>query len=317
MSVGSEIQDSDYNAIRKKIIAIMGNGGTNPLTDQADATFGYGQTLVSSDVAAGQDITKDQWDALRFDILNARIHQDGVTPSIVTAIRGQPIRFGVAHPNTAYDVQSDIAIANKFNLGAGQFVIDSGTAQVRSTPWVNSVSATATITFGSVDYARWFFNSGCKLRINSTRSGGTALDQNSAWSSLLNSVGIIEFGGNTSPIGFYSLTDVNQILRTQTATSPYSDNSFTVRVRSNVANNSNGGATQLIFTLSWVDGYVDPDVLLGRPGGGTFNPPDDGVDGNLSFTIEEQRASGILQPSGTGGFIINRPSYSSTEIVGT
>jgi hypothetical protein len=313
MSVGTEIQDSDYNAIRKKIIAVMGNGGTNPLTNQADAKFGYGQELVSSDVTAGQEITKDQWDALRFDILNARIHQDGVTPSIVTAIRGQPIRFGVAHPNTAYNAQSDIAITNKFNLGAGQFVIDSGTVQARSTAWINSVSATATVTFGSVDYARWFFNSGSKLRIYSTRLGGLASLQNTAWSNLLSSVGVVELGAITSPVGYYSLTNVDQILRTQTATSPYSSNSFTVRVRSNLANNSNGGATQLIFSLSWIDGYTDP------PGGfpGQFDPPIDGVDGNLSFTIEEQRASGILQPSGTGAFLINRPSYSSTAIVGT
>jgi hypothetical protein len=315
MSVGTEIQDSDYNAIRKKIIAVMGNGGTNPLTDQADATFGYGQVLVSSNVTAGQEITKDQWDALRFDILNARIHQDGATPSIITAIRGQPIRFGVAHPNTAYNSQSDIAIANKFNLGAGQFVIDSGTVQARLTSWNNSLTATATVTFGSSDYARWFFNSGSKIRINSTRIGGAATAQNSAWSNLLNAVGVVELGAITSPVGYYSLTNVNQILRTQTSTSPYSANSFTVRVRSNVANNSDGGATQLIFTLSWVDGYVDPDVIAGRPP--NFNPPDGIVDGNLSFTVEEQRASGILQPSGTGAFIINRPSYSSTEIVGT
>lgn len=312
MSVGTEIQDSDYNAIRKKIIAVMGNGGINPLTDQSDATFGYGQSLVSSDVSAGQNISKDQWDALRFDILNARIHQDGATPSIVLAVRGQPIRFGVAHPNTAYNSQSDIAITNKFNLGAGQFVIDSGTVQARSTAWNSSVSATATVTFSSSDFARWFFNSGSKIRINSSRSGGSATAQNSAWSNLLNSVGIIELGAITSSVGYYSLTNVNQILRTQTATSPYSSNSFTVRVRSNVANNSNGGATQLIFLLSWVDNYVDPGN----------NPQDnpntnDVVDGNLSFTIEEQRASGILQPSGTGAFIINRPSYSSTAIVGS
>jgi hypothetical protein len=172
------------------------------------------------------------------------------------------------------------------------------------------VSATATVTFGSSDYARWFFNSGSKLRINSVRSGGSATAQNSAWSNLLNAVGVVELGAITSPVGFYSLTNVNQILRTQTSTSPYSANSFTVRVRSNVANNSNGGATQLIFTLSWVDAYVDPG-----PGGPPFT--DDIVDGNLSFTVEEQRASGILQPSGTGAFIINRPSYSSTGIVGT
>jgi len=312
MSAGSEIQDSDYNAIRKKIIAVMGNGGTNPLTNQPDVTFGYGQTVVSSDVTSGQNITKEQWDALRFDILNARIHQDGITPSIVAAVRGQPIRFGASHPNTAYNSQSDTAITNKFNLGAGQFVIDSGTTQTRATAWKNTVSATATVTFGSADYARWFFNSGVKLRVYSIRSGGTGTDQKSAWSNLLNAVGTTNFGAITLPVGYYSLTNVDQILRTQTSTSPYSSNSFTIRIRSNVADNSNGGATQIIFSLLWVDGYTDP------PGGlpGQF-PPEDTVDGNLSFAVEEQRASGILQPSGSGAFIINRPSYSSTAIVGS
>jgi hypothetical protein len=311
MSVGTEIQDSDYNAIRKKIIAVMGNGGTNPLTDQANATFGYGQVLASSDVTAGQEITKDQWDALRFDILNARIHQDGATPSIITAARGQTIRFGVAHPNTAYSAQADIAISNRFDIGAGQFIIDNGTIQTRSTAWKNSISSTATVTFGSSDYARWFFNSGSKLRVYSARQGGAATAQNSAWSNLLNSVGVIELGAVTSPISYYSLTNVDQILKTQTS-SAYSSNSFTVRVRSNVANNSNGGATQIIFSLLWIDGYTDP------PGGfpGQFLP-EDGVDGNLSFVIEEQRATGILQPSGIGAFSINRPTYSSTDIVGT
>jgi hypothetical protein len=308
MSVGSEIQNSEYNAIRKKIIAVMGNGGTNPLTDQPDATFGYGQTLVSSNVSLGQNITKNQWDALRFDILNARIHQDGITPAIVEAVRGQTIRFGVSHPNTSYDTQSNTAITNKFNIGAGQFVIDSGTTQTRTTAWSSSVSATATITFGSNNFARWFFNSGSKLRISSNRAGGAATAQNTSWTTLLNSVGVIELGANTTPVSFYSLTNVNQTLRTQAATATYSSNNFTVQVRSNVANNSNGSATQIIFSLSWVDGYVDP---------GPLTPPPDSVDGNLSFTIEEQRASGILQPSGIGAFIINRPSYSSTAIAGS
>lgn len=315
MSVGTEIQDSDYNAIRKKIVAIMGNGGTNPLTDLADATFGYGQSLVSSDVSAGQEITKDQWDNLRFDILNARIHQDGVTPSIVSAVQGQPIRFGVSHPNSAYDSQSNTAITNRFNLGAGQFVIDSGTVQVRSTSWSNSISATATVTFGSADFARWFFNSGGKIRINSVRTGGSSTSQNNAWTNLLNSVGVFEFGAVTTPVGFYSLTNVNQICISSASTSPYSANNFTIRARSDVINNSNGGATQIIFTLSWVDGYVDPDVIAGNPA--NTNAPSGIVDGNLSFTVEEQRATGILQPSGAGSFIINRPSYSSTAITGS
>jgi hypothetical protein len=312
MSKGTQIPASDYNAIRKKILAVMGPGGTNPVTNQPDASFGYGQTMVSSDVSTGQIITKLQWDALRFDLLNARIHQDGTTPSIVQSVRGQPIIFGSSQPNTSYNVQADVAITNRFNLGPGQFVVDAGTTTTRTTSWKNSVSTTVTVTFGSVNSARWFFNSGSKIRILSNRAGGANTAQNTAWTNLLNSVGVVEFGAAAAPVGFYSLTNIDQTVRLQSSTTPYSLNNYRIQVRSNVANNSNGGATQLIFTILWTDGYVDP------PGGfpGQF-PPDDNVDGTLSLVVEEQRASGVLQPANTGAFIISRPTYSSTSIIGS
>jgi hypothetical protein len=307
MSKGNQIPASDYNAIRKKIVAVIGNGGINPSNDQPDTKFGYGQPLASSDVATGQAITKAQWDALRFDLLNARIHQDGITPSIVQATRGQPVIFGSSHPNTAYDSQANIAISNRFLLGAGQFVIDSGSTTTRTTSWKNSVSLTSTISFGSADQARWFFNSGSRIRISSTRSGGANTAQNNSWTSLLNTVGIIEFGAVSTPLGFYNLTNVDQNLRQESSTSPYAANNFRVQVRSNMANNSNGGATILTFTVTWTDGYTDPGPPL----------PDDIVDGTLTLVIEEQRASGILQPAGLGAFIISRPTYSTTAIVGS
>jgi hypothetical protein len=112
--VAQDILDSDYNAIRKKIIAIMGPGGTNPSTNQPDATFGYGQEIVSTDVESGQLITAAQWNALRFDILNARIHQAGTAPTINPAALGQTIRFDQG-PLVDLDTQSNIAITNKSN----------------------------------------------------------------------------------------------------------------------------------------------------------------------------------------------------------
>jgi hypothetical protein len=316
MSKGNQIPASDYNAIRKKIVAVMGNGGINPNNNQPDAKFGYGQPLASSEVAAGQIINKNQWDALRFDLLNARIHQDGVTPSIVQAIRGQPVIFGSSQPNTSYDSQANIAISNRFLLGAGQFVIDSGSITTRTNSWKNSISLTSTVSFGSADQARWFFNSGSKIRISSTRSGGANTAQNNSWTSLLNTVGIVEFGAATTPLGFYNLTNVNQNLRQQSSTSPYAANNYRIQARSNIANNSNGGATILTFTITWTDGYVDPDILLGRPDG-NFISPDDQVDGTLTLIVEEQRASGTLQPAGIGAFIIARPTYSATAIAGS
>ena len=80
---GLIIEAVDYTTIRNKIIGIMGTGA---------GQSGYGQTLLSSAVVPGNTVTKAQWDNLRYDILNARIHQDGLVPTIVTATQGQPIR---------------------------------------------------------------------------------------------------------------------------------------------------------------------------------------------------------------------------------
>jgi hypothetical protein len=294
MAVGSRIEDTDYNAIRAKIVNIMGPGS---------GQFGYGQSIVSSEVDRGFPITKDQWDALRFDILNARLHQDGLQPTIVEAVRGQPIRYNSNQPNTQYSSQSDIAIANKFNVGSGQFVIDSVNTVVRTTPWSSSISNTLTITFGNADQARWFFNSGGRIRFTSSRSGGTTTAQNSAWSNLLSATGTKDF----SAVNFYNSTTTPQVLFFNNSSSPYAQNRYTATHRCDVANNISGGATVITISISWVDGYID------------FNPspPPDQVSGTLSLVVEELRASGILFPTGTPPFVISRPSYNITPISGS
>ena len=70
---GLIIEAVDYNTKRTKIIGIMGTGA---------GQSGYGQTLLSSSVAFGNTVTKAQWDNLRFDIFNARLHQDGLSPTV-------------------------------------------------------------------------------------------------------------------------------------------------------------------------------------------------------------------------------------------
>jgi len=297
---GQDIESIDYNFIRNKIIQVMGIGISQS---------GYGQTIYSSDVAPLQEITAQQWNLLRFDIFNARVHQDGTTPSIVQASQGAVITFGSAHPNNQYNIQADLAVANKFNVGAGQFVIDAGISQTRTTVWNTSVSCTCTVTFGTSDQARWFFNSGGKIRFTSNRVGGTASPQNSSWSSLLNGAGTVEFGGiSPSLVNFYSLTNSPQIFFTSGSSGVYSGNNYRITAQSNVVNNSNGGATVLQFTATWQDAY-------------SFTGPSafpDNVDGTLSWIVDELRAAGALQ-NGTqspGTFSISRPSYSITSITG-
>ena len=272
---GSRIDAVDYNTIRTKIIGIMGTGA---------GQSGYGQTLLSSDVAIGNTVTKAQWDNLRFDIFNARLHQDGVSPTIVTATSGQPVRYGAGHPNNQYNTQADTAVANKWNIGTGQFVIDAATSATRTTAWSTSLTATVTVTFNSADEARYFFNSGSKIRCTSSRTGGTGSPQNSSWSNILDTACTVAFGGNTSGLNFYNLTSTYQTFYNLTTSAPYTGNQYSIEVRSNTPDNSVGGATVLEFRVTYTDTYT-------YTGSGSSTFPDN-IDGTLTLTVDELRASG-------------------------
>ena len=301
---GLIIEAVDYTTIRNKIIAIMGTSA-----DLGTGQNGYGQILRSSAVAAGNQVTKAQWDNLRYDILNARIHQDGVVPTIVTATQGQPIRYGAGHPNNQYNTQADTAVANKWNIGTGQFVIDAATSATRTTAWSTSLTATVTVTFNSADEARYFFNSGSKIRCTSSRTGGTGSPQNSSWSNILDTAGTAAFGGNTSGLNFYNLTSTYQTFYNLTTSAPYTGNQYSIEVRSNTPDNSVGGATVLEFRVTYTDTYT-------YTGSGSSTFPDN-IDGTLTLTVDELRASGTLQGPISSPFVITRPIYSISGISGS
>ena len=301
---GLIIEAVDYTTIRNKIIAIMGTSA-----DLGTGQNGYGQNLLSSAVVPGNQVTKAQWDNLRYDILNARIHQDGVVPTIVTATQGQPIRYGAGHPNNQYNAQADTAVANKWNIGTGQFVIDAATSATRTTAWSTSLTATVTVTFNSADEARYFFNSGSKIRCTSSRTGGTGSPQNSSWSNILDTAGTVAFGGNTSGLNFYNLTSSYQIFYNLITSAPYTGNQYRIRVRSNTPDNSVGGANVLEFEITYTDTYT-------YTGSGSSTFPDN-IDGTLTLTIDELRASGTLQGPISSPFVITRPIYSISGISGS
>lgn len=337
-SVGSQISAADYNAIRNKIIAVMGTGTTNPTTGLTDYTYGYGQQLMSSAVSEGQTITKAQFENLKNDILNARLHQDGTTPTITTVNVGDVVRYGATHPITQYDSLTTTAITNRFNLGTGYFstvsVKDNTGTEIaapitRSTSWSSSVSCNVTATFANVNAMRYFFNSGGRINFNSTRTGGASTSQNSIWSSTLNSAGTQGLGAINSGnqgINFYNLTTTDQIWYSITSSAPYSANTYRIRARlgSGVVGSSTFTATSIIFTITWSDGYQDPDVLAGNPQ--LTNPPGDVVDGSLNLTVTQTYAgstSGInllpivTPPAVQPVWTITLPTYSNTAISGS
>lgn len=312
--VGTIISSADYNTIRSKVLSVMGTGA---------GSYGYGQVLNSSDVNPTEQITKVQWDDLRYDLLNAIIHQQGESPNIVSVQVSDPIKYGAAHPNYQYNSYADEIRTNRFLLGSGQSTISlpnigTGTlgTQTTTSTWSNYVECTVEVRFGTADEARFFFNSGGKIRLASGRTGGSSTAQNSAWSSLLSNIGPQDFGA-TGTVNFYNLTSSYQTVydsRLYSLTSgAYYNNYYTISAKCNLlaGDNSDGTATIVYLKVRWQDAYTDnyPNPSI---------PPYDLVDGTLTLVVSEILATGSLLPAGFGTFDIQGPSqYIVSSISGS
>ncbi len=290
---GSQITASDFVTIQDKAQSLLGTGST---------TRGYGQPVQSADVFAGNEITKAQWDLLRYDIVNIRLHQDGVLPNIVTVNIGDPIGYGAGSPNTNYDTLLETAIANRFQIAQNQSVVANKGTATTSSSWSVSATMELTITFANSNDARYFFNSGGKVRITPTLTGGNGTAQVNAWTNFLTSVGTQSFGAANVLTNYYTLTNSYQTYYQNSLSTPYSANNINLSARTDVADNSAGIATILYLKVTLNDAYVDP----GSPA------PGDLVNGTLSLSIDELKATGTLIPTGT--FVITSPSYSLSSI---
>jgi hypothetical protein len=295
MSLNSDITAAGFVTIQNKAEALLGTGAT---------TRGYNQTVLSSDVFSGNQITRAQWDLLKTDIVNILYHQNGELPNIVSVNAGDVIGFGASHPNTNYDTLLTAADQNRFQIAATQSAVSSKGSTTYTSAWSSSAQFTLTVTFASADQGRYFFNSGGKVRINTTITGGTNTAQYNAWLNVLNAVGIRSFGADTDPlVNYYTLTSSFQIYYQNSLSTPYSANNYRLEAKTDVANNSTGTATILTLRVTLTDAYVDP---------GPSVPPGDSVDGTLTISVEELKASGTLIPSGT--FTIVSPAYSLSVI---
>ena len=299
MTSGTNVFAAQYVAIQNKAESIIGTGS---------GTLGYGQTVQSSDVFSGNTITKAQWDLIKFDIINIKLHQDGNIPSVVNVNVGDPIGFGASSPNTNYDIILNDASAKRFLIAGSQSVVAAKASQTYSTPWSTQAQATLTVIFADANQGRYFFNSGGKIRFTSSLVGAAVSPQITAWVNFLNAVGTQGFGADTDPaVNYYTMTNSYQTYYQNFLSSSYSANSYRLEARTNVSNNSTGTATQLEIRITLLDSYIDPDVASGA----SF-PPGDVVNGTLTISVSELKASGQLQPSGT--FSITSPSYSLSSI---
>jgi len=294
MTTGSNITAAGLVTIQNKAESLLGTGA---------GTRGYNQTVLSSDVFTGNQITRAQWDLLKTDIVNILYHQNGEIPDIATVNSGDVIIYGPGHPNNNYDILLETAAANRFKIASSQSVVASKGSATYTSAWSSSAQFTLTVTFDTADQGRYFFNSGGKIRLNTIIGGGSGTPQYNSWVNFLNSVGIQSFGADTDPlVNYYTLTNSFQTYYQNSLSTPYSANNYRLEARTNVSNNSLGTATILTLRATLTDGYTDP----GAPA------PGDSVDGTLTVSVEELKAAGTMFPSGT--FSITGPVYSLSSI---
>lgn len=284
--VGSRVRAADYNSIQGKISLVMGTGS---------GSYGYGQSLASSQVNVGDSILVSQWNNLRTDLLKARQHQLGTDQSSNLTITSTSLVVSEAI-RAQYDAMADTITADRLTVASNQGSLENViTPYQRTSAWNGTLTHICTITFGSADQARYFFNAGGNFQISADRSGGNSGYKNQTWSLMFSQMGIISMGANTasvtgsgsvSSIGYYGLTGSNQLIfRKQAPSGVYAENDYFIYART-----ASGGA-QVIFEMVFEDEDAG-DLNNPSPGYPAGPVQDENVDGTLTSTIQMFRPSG-------------------------
>ena len=221
---------------------------------------GYGQTAISQ-VSAGSTITATQWASLINTLNSLRTHQSagGYTP-FSAPVAGNKIN----HSSTLYEeIVAGYTLRMGSDFGNSAVVAGSGLA----TTWTSgSTSSTLTrafgvrATFASADQARYFFNSGGRLKLNvsGAQSASTTARTNAAIALCTNLGGVALFranvnsgrtgtggtlGTNDTAKGYWTSTYNSNvtIVSVTSTTASYTTDTATITVNPNGAQGTNNG----------------------------------------------------------------------------
>lgn len=292
MAVGDQITAARYNNIQSRIATVLGTGS---------GTDGYGQTLASSTAAVGAQVTAQDMQELYDDMIAARIHQTGSTPTSIAQIQQADLigedtstnPDGTAKGYTDFEGILPTIEGDKFLIDPSQASVEAAISSTRVSQWNGTLTHEFTVTFTNANTRRHFFNAGGEIRFSADLTGGSGA-KSSDWATMLSNMGIIKFNytetastgtGTGSAIGNYDLTGSYQNVFNKTGSGVYAANDYNVEARE-------------VSTS-----VIQFRVLFQDDAGG--NPAiDENVDGTLTSTIEQFRPTGIYVEVVT-------PSYSN------
>ncbi len=360
MPVNDKILYSDFNSIQSAIAQILGTGvgtyGYGQRVRSAPVSGANGTGGVLGGGSGADRITADQYSKLRSDIITIYRKVYGVDPTPADPVIGQLIRWvtlagattseydiseyniaeynatsigGSSDPYTQFSVFVTDLQNNRFTTSVGQLTTVAKGSATRTANWGggnNTISCKVTCTWSSADRCRAFFNSGGEIRFISSKTTASATAQNTAWTNLLNGVGLRSFGAQTpnttltgtSGQNYYTLSNSYQSWYSITDSAPYGANQYRIQARTlngAITNNNNGASQGVDFLVLFTDNYVDPDTLAAPGSIPASNPPNDSVDGTLSVNVSITKCVTVLYPEeGSNRFDIEEPTITITGV---
>lgn len=309
-SLGGLIQATDYNNFANDAANNVGNIWSTGSGDK-----GYGQTAISN-VSVGGTVTAAQWATLVNDLAAIGNHQGTTLTSRSAPVTGDTISILA---NVATDVNSITAsrgnaVASGTEVGTFSGTTSKTTATGSGTvAW--TITFTHTVTFGSADEARYFFNAGGLIRLQYGKSS-TGTDHDPDWNTFAGECGSIFFSGyvnsatNTisgqaytgttriggtggtettlaTTTGFFTLTPgaaATTIFQLNNTVSPYTSEFIRTTAALNV------GSTVLTLVTTWSDdGTSAAGTTADISGGTATSSPSTTITGTAPTTLVTYR----------------------------
>ena len=297
---GNQILATDFNDLSSLVTTTLGTGA---------GQYGYGQAILSGTVTAGQRIEKQEFDKVRFDLMSVLVHQTGVLPDPVLAQVTNPILATASEPFQSYTNLIQTARGDRF-VCADKFKSPIAIDEKTCNDWSSLATSELTITFTSADDARYFWNSGNRIRYDTIfkDSSYPATQQNNDWNTIFTNAGSVEFGANAQDvINVYDLTDSYQAYFEATSSAPYAANRYKISAKCNQPSNVTGVATVFTLKVELIDDYTDDP----QPG----PLPDDVVYG-VKISAIHMKVTGVLQPS-LDPWVLPTPTFAMSNITAT
>jgi len=270
---GGLIEATDYNNLVGSNTSITSTQ-LNAVWAWGANSRGYGQTAVST-VSALSTVTATQWAALVNTVNSANTHVNGTGSGLTANTAGQIIGHSGGLPVKINGLNTD-----RLLFASNSATISNHNSLTAYAAWT-SASTTATLTrsfganvaFESADQARFFFNSGGRLKFNITATADAVARSVAAKAVIDYMGGIAVFGANTNggrtgtngtvtanvtTVGYYNLTIANTtVVAVTSTTASYTTDTGTIAVRTNGTQgsfNDNGTIISFWATINSTQG---------------------------------------------------------------